>query len=259
MRVEYAPKGLIGVLTPQANTTVEPEYAILTPPGYAWINARLISPHKTIEARLIDYFTNVRSYAPQFANAPIEALSFACTGTSYLVGKDAEDESLSDIGKILNVPAMSAASSVCLALKTLGAKRIGLVSPYPVGEQLDNACSPYWESRGFTIGAKTSAERPGKNFHPIYSLPADAATEALEEVGDAKVDAIIMLGTGMPTMAPIARTPYHRGIPVFSCMFALIWANIVAVDKTEPTAENFHAWLRGNWWRERMGLPAYKG
>ena len=47
--VEYAPKGLVGVLTPQANTTVEPEYAILTPPGYAFINARMTSPHKTIE------------------------------------------------------------------------------------------------------------------------------------------------------------------------------------------------------------------
>ena len=29
MKVEYAPKGLIGLLTPQANTTVEPEFSIL--------------------------------------------------------------------------------------------------------------------------------------------------------------------------------------------------------------------------------------
>jgi maleate isomerase len=43
MPVEYAPKGLIGVFTPQANTTVEPEMAILTPPGHAFINARMTS------------------------------------------------------------------------------------------------------------------------------------------------------------------------------------------------------------------------
>ena len=94
MSVEYAPKGLVGVLTPQANTTVEPEYAILTPPGYAFINARMLSPHKTIEERLLDYFANLDTSSRQFANAPIGALAFACTGTSYLVGKDAEDRTL---------------------------------------------------------------------------------------------------------------------------------------------------------------------
>ncbi|RAI35900.1 maleate cis-trans isomerase family protein [Rhodoplanes serenus] len=262
MRVEYAPKGLIGVLTPQANTTVEPEYAILTPPGYAWINARLVSSCATIEERLTDYYTNARRYAPQFANAPIDCVSFACTGTSYLSGKDEEERALADLGRLLNVPAMSAATAVCQALGALGAKRIGLVSPYPEGEALDSACAPYWTSCGFEIGAKisaktsakTSASRAGASFHPIYSLPGEAAAQALAAVGTAKVDAIVMLGTGMPTLAAIARSPYHDGIPVFSCMFALVWANIVAIDRREPTADDFHAWLRGRWWRDRMGV-----
>jgi maleate cis-trans isomerase len=43
MTVEYAPHGLIGVLTPQANTTVEPEFWIMLPPGIALINARMMS------------------------------------------------------------------------------------------------------------------------------------------------------------------------------------------------------------------------
>ncbi len=56
MVLEYAPLGLIGVLTPQANTTVEPQMQILLPPGFAYINARLTSPKGTIEERLVDYY-----------------------------------------------------------------------------------------------------------------------------------------------------------------------------------------------------------
>ena len=89
--LEYAPKGLIGVLTPQANTTVEPEFAILRPPGYAMLNARLTSPHSTIEARLRDYWATTETSLDQFANAPISAAAFACTGATYLAGKDEED------------------------------------------------------------------------------------------------------------------------------------------------------------------------
>ena len=51
MTLAYAPRGLIGVLTPQANTTVEPEFWIMLPPGVAAINARMVSPKEALEAR----------------------------------------------------------------------------------------------------------------------------------------------------------------------------------------------------------------
>ena len=57
--LEYAKRGLIGVLTPQANTTVEPEFTILWPAGVAMLNARLTSPKKTIEERLVDYTSQI--------------------------------------------------------------------------------------------------------------------------------------------------------------------------------------------------------
>ena len=246
MSVEYASKGLVGVLTPQANTTVEPEYALLTPPGFAFINARMTSPHKTIEERLVDYFTNLPSFARQFANAPIGALAFACTGTSYLAGKETEDRALGELSAALKVPVVSAATAVVKALNALGAKRIGLVSPY-TGE-LDRVCTPYWESRGFQIAAKTSAAREGENFHPIYSLPSGAARQAIDEI-NTELDAIVMLGTGMPTLVPIAQMPYHGRTPVLSCMFCLIWAGVTLLDGQQPSADSLR---EGSWWKARV-------
>ena len=49
MALEYGQKGLCGVLTPQANTTVEAEMWALLSPGHSLINARLVSAQNTIE------------------------------------------------------------------------------------------------------------------------------------------------------------------------------------------------------------------
>jgi len=73
MSLEYASLGLVAMLTPQANTTVEPEFNLLWPPGVAMINARLMSDKPAMDARLIDYFANYGSALRQFANAPLKA------------------------------------------------------------------------------------------------------------------------------------------------------------------------------------------
>src|SRR5690606_16729329 len=149
MSVEYAPKGLIGLLTPQANTTVEPEHFILLPPGYAHINARLMSDKKTIQARLVDYVDRLDATCDQFANAPIQAIAAGCTGASYLVGKEREERVLGELSNKRGVPAFTAATAIVDALRELGAKRVALATPYP--QDLTDSSVVYWESHGLEV------------------------------------------------------------------------------------------------------------
>jgi maleate isomerase len=67
----YAPKGLVGLLTPQANTTVEPEFAILCPPGYGVIAARLTRPAPQMIDRLSQCISTPKSEITCFSDAPI--------------------------------------------------------------------------------------------------------------------------------------------------------------------------------------------
>src|SRR5215831_717182 len=125
MTVEYAPHGLIGVLTPQANTTVEPEFWLMLPPGVAMINARMTSDKPSLEARLTDYFDDIDQTIAQFHNAPVGAIAFATTGASYLAGIAGERVVVAAIMERLGVPFITAGHAVVLALKTLRARNIG--------------------------------------------------------------------------------------------------------------------------------------
>ena len=204
MSLEYAPRGLVGMLTPQANTTVEPEFNLLWPPGVAMINARLMSDKPSMSARLVDYFDNYGASLRQFANAPLGVVGAACTGASYLAGREREAAVVKDIAARQGYDFVTAALAVVDALTALNARRLGLVSPYP--DDLNRASIAYWQSHGFEVTAVANAFNSESAFHPIYSLEGSAATKALRSLEGKPLDAIVMLGTGMPTLAPIAET-----------------------------------------------------
>ena len=248
--LEYAPRGLIGALTPQANTTVEPEFQILLPEGYGMINARMTSPKNTINARLLDYWATLDQTLDQFANAPVSAVAFGCTGASYLAGRDEEDMLVARIGEARGYPFVTSAIAVTDALNALDAKRVGLVSPYHA--DLTEASIRYWESRGFEIVETSSTFNADSDFHPIYSLQASSAYEALLLLRDKPLDAIVMLGTGMPTLAPIASVGDRDGPPVMSCMLCLAWRTIQAIDGKAPEAGELMSWLKGSDWANRL-------
>jgi maleate cis-trans isomerase len=250
MSLEYAPRGLVGMLTPQANTTVEPEFNILWPRGVAMINARLMSDKPSMTDRLVDYFDNYDTSLKQFANAPLGAVAAACTGASYLAGREREAQVTRTIGAQRGVPFITAALAVVDALNALSAKRIGLVSPYP--DDLNRASLAYWQSHGFEVAEIANAFNSASSFHPIYSLGGSAAGAALDTLEDKKLDAIVMLGTGMPTLQPIANAIGWRGAPVMSCNLCLAWRAVEALDRAPPRRTTLERWLQGEDWAAQL-------
>jgi len=250
--LEYAKRGLVGVLTPQANTTVEPEFNILWPAGVGMINARMVSDKGTIVDRLYDYIDQIEATHYRFANAPIDATAFGCTGASYLIGQDQEAEICDAILKKRGYPFVTAARAVCDSFHALGANRIGLASPYP--PDLTETSVGYWEAAGFHVAEVASAFNPDSDFHPIYSLQAGSASESLKMLENKDIDAIVMLGTGMPTLRPILEVKDWAGPPVTSCMLSLAWRTVLHLDDEAPSKENMLAWSKGEAWSDRMNL-----
>ena len=69
--------------------------------------------------------------------------------------------------------------------------------------------------------------------------------------------AIVMLGTGMPTLRPVLDAADWNGPPVTSSMISLAWRTVLQMDGIEPSAQNMRAWSRGEGWGGRMPAHDY--
>lgn len=248
----YAPRGLVGLLTPQANTTVEPECARLWPAGVAMLAARMTSRRATIEERLLEYAQTLPATIEQFGDAPIDVLACGVTGLSYLIGADEEDRLFRSLSADRGVPVTNAALALVAALRALSAWRIGLVSPYP--QTLTDHSVRYWRSRGFEVAGLTRVGEGAGPGHPVYRLGTDAAAAGLPALAEAGVDAVVLLGTGMPTLPTIARHPALGAAPVLSSTLALAWHSLELLQDhaVAPRARTLRTMVGGEGWRQRL-------
>ena len=237
---QYSPAGLMGVLTPQANTTVETELSILLPAGFGMATARLVSSGSDMSERLIDYVEQQNAVLDRFANAPLSVAIFACTGAAYLVEPADERRKREMIEDKRGYPFVTASDAVADAITSLGVQRVGLVSPY--GEALHKKSLVYWEKRGLLPYAVSRIEGKSKAFHPIYSTPAEVAADAYGQMSQKSVDCVLFLGTGLPTL-PVIAARAGASVPVISPNLCLMWRAWVAVTGGEITAGSLRAWL----------------
>jgi maleate isomerase len=237
---EYGKIARVGVALPPANTTVEPEMQILMPPGVSVCATRMISQGPTARQRLIDYAENVDSWVESFYGAELDAFFFACTGSCYLIGHDREIGMLNQVSKKWGMPVFSAASSITHALQSLRVGKLALISPYP--EWLTEVASSHWKERGFDVVAVEHVVEGGPidpTMRGIYAMRADQVGEAFGRLNDhpkwQSVEAVLITGVGMASMAAISQLSAKTPVPVISSMLCLAWAGLKGLGIANPT------------------------
>ena len=217
--VEYGAQGILGLLVPQANTTAEPEVQIMLDPDLALLTGRLMSPQPEMRERLDDFLTNIDQFIESFSNAPLAGLGFLITGSTYHLDHPAEDDFFEQLGQRYGYPIVSAGQSIRRAFVALGAKRIGLVSPYPTW--LTELSAAYWRRAGVEIVGVEAPESVG-GFHNIYTLRNESVLEAAKRLVPLKPDVILLAGAGMPTLGPIMALA-DQGHAAISSNFCMAW------------------------------------
>ncbi|HET9616786.1 MAG TPA: hypothetical protein VFP74_06410 [Pseudolabrys sp.] len=243
---EYGQLATFGIGVPQANPTVEPELWSLVPSGVSLVTTRLQGSRTKSENRLVDYLTNLATSLEAFDTAPIDAFGFACTGTSYLVGAPEEERQIGACADAFGYPIVSSAQAIRAALKEFGLRRIALFAPYP--SWLIKASEAYWTNCGLEIVSTATVPLDTADTRNVYLVRTPMVLEAAAVLQVEKADAIVLTGTGMPTLRAIPELARRSGKPVLSSNLCLAWALLKALPWSVPVpAPRDGEFLIGGW------------
>jgi maleate isomerase len=219
---DYGPRARVGIATPQANPTVEPELRALLPAVLGVYATRLTHDSPDVEVRLHHYVTHLPQAVASFGTMRLAAFGIGCTGSSYVIGRAREDALTTEAAAHCALPVISAAQAIRLALAALGARRIALLSPYP--EALAAAGYRYWQDAGLELTTRLRMDPQLEDTHRIYELTSEDALGGLRRLDARGAEAIVCSGTGMPSLRALRRFRTETALPVLSSNLCLAWA-----------------------------------
>ena len=246
---DYGSKGRVGVATPQANPTVEPEFAACLPPGVSMLVTRLVSGCFEPKDRYREYFENLDTTLNSYDTLKLDAFAFACTAASYLVGLDREVREIGALSRKRGYPIITGGQAIIAALKALGVKKVAAGAPYPTW--VLDMCKTYYEAAGFEIVSMTQIKIASADTRAIYELSAEDAIAALKGMDTAGADCILFTGSGMPSLRAIQEGQKLKSLPVLSTNLCMAWALCEQLGLAR-WGQGDHKLLNG--WQDRIGL-----
>ena len=190
------------------------------PAGSELYVARLTSRAGDPESRLIEYLEGLASTLAQFDTLALAAVAFACTGSSYLIRPDRATQIVAEAERLIKAPLELGVAAIHRALEHLNARRVFLISPYP--EWLEAAAIDYWRRAGISVVGSARVGTPPSDTRAIYELASADAAAALAAVDCTGADAVLLSGTGMPSLRLLRRRQGAQP-PVISTNQCLAW------------------------------------
>lgn len=217
----------LGMLTPSSNTVLEPAtYALLarTPDVTAHFQ-RLRVLSITLDGGSTGQFdpAPMVAAAELLADAKVHAICWNGTSGSWL-GLDADRALCAAITRATALPCTTATLALHDALRALGAKRIGLVTPYLSSVQ--DAILANLRAEGFEPAAERHLEDPGN--YSFAEHPDALVTRLVREVAAEGCDAIAIHCTNFRGLEAARLVRAQTGIPVLDSVAVALWGALRA-------------------------------
>ena len=214
-----------GVLVPSTNTSVQPEFDAMRPPGVTNHIGRIRIPNVPLKSdadfsRLMELIIAAQDEAVDgLMSCEPDHLVMGISSETFWGGYEASHRLKAHLAGRTGLPVTMGSEAAEVALKLLGAKTIGVVTPYwPVGDQ--NVVRFFGEA-GFTVkrieGLKCTSPVD------IAHVSEARLRDALAKVDGDDVDALMQVGTNLAMARLAGEAEVWMKRPVVAINTAIYW------------------------------------
>ncbi|MEX0351101.1 MAG: hypothetical protein AB3N15_16885 [Paracoccaceae bacterium] len=220
-----APRAVIGVMTPAMNTVVQPELELLRPAGVTNQMQRFRLGGDAVSEDLPEEAEKLMDCKPS-------VIAVGLTTDAGPGGPAKLAARCSEVADAVGVHVLGASQANYEALRALGAKRIGIVTPF--NAEVDAVVKANTEAAGFEVVAIKGTAAP--TLPEICETPLDEIRTVFAEIAASDCGAILQVGTALPVVALIAELEAQHGKPIIACNAAVYWQALRSIGVTEKIA-----------------------
>jgi maleate isomerase len=221
----YGPRGVVAVVIPVQNSNMQPEYELMRPEGISHQMYRFdISDHDKVPEAVLRVVPDTLKCWPD-----------VIIGGNSLEMRDWSDAQQTDYRaafeeRAKGVPVVLATDATVVALKTIGARRIGVLSPMSL--EHSKGAKSFYEAQGFEMPHDTSLMV--KKSEDIINMTADDAIAAFERIDMADVDTLLHIGGALGIVSQIEAIEARFGKPLVSVNAATYWYALRKIGVNDP-------------------------
>lgn len=218
-------RGVFGVLAPSTNTVVEPDYYRMGVPGVTAQIGRIhirdqgITSDAAFEALLEQIRGEIDQACARVLTAEPDYLVMGMSAETFWGGVEGNTKFTQDIESLSGLRVATGAEACRQALELLGAKRIGVVTPYQ--EIGDKNVVRFFDEIGHPVSRIKGLRCP--TAVAIARTSEETLREAIHEVNDDGVDAIVQVGTNLSAVGLADEMEQILGKPVIAINAATWW------------------------------------
>jgi len=204
---------------------MEPDFYQMAPPGVTVHTARMLLRDGTPDA-LEEMAGEVTRAARLLKTADVDILAYGCTSGSLIRGVEWEKSLKVRLEETAEVPAVTTAGAVVDGLRTLGAERVSVFTPYT--DVVNMHERSFLEAHGYRVDTirglgLTDNQRIGRvSMEHLESFIAPAPGS----------DAVFVSCTNLPVIHLIEKLEEKHRLPFVTSNQATMWATLRRLNKS---------------------------